>query len=146
MSTYTDADTDTDTDASSPDAQMPDRYRPDPVTTAAVSRAWRSRGSATSGRPSAKMPTLALRDWLDVNPPTTLPIAPRDDGVVRVGRGVPSILDGLTVSLAGKDNREYPTATFALSVLEYLGAEPGDRLVVERVADDTLEVSVREDT
>ena len=138
MSTYTD----TDTDASSPDAQIPDRYKPDPVITAAVSHA--SKGQPRT--PSAKMPPLALRDWLGVNPPTTLPIAPRDDGVVRVGRGVPSILDDLTVSTAGKCDAEYPTATFALSILEYLGAEPGDRLVVERVADDTLEVSVREDT
>jgi len=123
------------------DAQMPDRYRPDPIITAAVSRA--SQGGDT---PSGKVPILALRDWLALDPPTTLSIAPRDDHAVRVGAGVASILDNLTVSTAVKYNGEYPTATLPLGVLEYLGASPGDELVVEHVADDTLEIRLSPNT
>jgi hypothetical protein len=140
MSTHTD--TDTDTDASSPDAQMPDRYKPDPILTSAVSHASTDR----DGTPSAKLPMIALRDWLGVTPPTTLSIAPRDDAAVRIGAGVPSICDDLTVGEARKYSGPYPTATLPLSVLEYLGADPGDELAVEHVGDNTLEVRLRTDT
>jgi len=130
------------TDDDAADAQMPDRYKPDPTITAAVSRA--SKGNAET--PSGKVPILALRDWLGVDPPTTLSIAPRDDHAVRVGAGVPSILDDLTVSTAMKYNGEYPTATLPLGVLEYLGASPDDELVVEHVADGVLEIRLSANT
>lgn len=138
MSTPTDAND----DPSSDDPQMPDRYAPDPIITAAVSRASRVQGDT----PSGKVPILALRDWLGVTPPATLSIAPRDDAAVRIGPGVASILDDLTVGKTMKYNGEYPTATLPLSVLEYLGADPGDELAVEHVADNTLEVRLRADT
>ena len=143
MSTHTDTDTDPDTEPSSTaDAQMPDRYKPDPIVTSTVSRA----GKSQRDTPSGKIPILALRDWLELTPPTTLSVAPRDDAAVRVGPRVPSILDDLTVGEAMKYNGAYPTATLPLSVLEYLGAAPGDELAVEHVADDTLEIRLRPDT
>jgi len=64
---------------------------------------------------------------------------------VRIGRSVPSILDDLTVGETVKYSEAYPNATLPLGVLEYLGAAPGDELVVEHVADDTLEVRVSSD-
>lgn len=121
------------------DEQMPERYKPDPIVTAAVSNASKS----NNPRPSGKVPIIALRDWLGVDPPTQLSIAPRDETTVRIGPRVMSVFDDLTVGEAMKYNGAYPTATLPLSVLQYMGASPGDELAVEHVDDNTLEVRLR---
>lgn len=119
-----------DTDTTATDGQIPDRYAPDPWVDAAATT--NKRGTS---RPSAKVPVIPLRDWLRVEPPTTLSVAPKSPDAVKIGYDVPAMLGEFQISHDTSTSADYPRATLPVEPLSYLDIEPGDRVRYERDTD-----------
>jgi len=116
--------------------QMPERYRPDPWIDAPV--------NADSRRPapSASVPQVVMREWLDATPGERFGVAPKADDAVTFGRTTPRILGDFLISRHnGRDDD--PRAKVPLFILQYIGAASGGEIRIARVDDNRVTVTRR---